>query len=141
MISKNKKAKKELHETLHDSKKKNHVFLYTNENSINQKVKVAAVNVVHNITLKSFLKQTFQYTIYFAKFKDINLTLIIILKFKKNNKSYNKFTIFIDNQTAIISIINSTKKSKFVTMKKITNLINQLKKRMQKSIFNKFQLT
>ena len=104
------------------------MLLYTNENNINQKVEIATINVVHNITLKSFLKQAFQYTIYFAKFKNINLTLIITLKLKKSNKSYNKFTILIDNQAAIISIINSTKKSKFVTMKKITNLINQLKK-------------
>ena len=77
--------------------KKNHVLLYTNESSINQKIEVAAINVVHNITLKSFLKQAFQYTIYFAELKSINLTLIITLKLKKSNKSYNKFTIFIDN--------------------------------------------
>ena len=58
MIFENKKTKKELHETLHDNKK-NHVFLYTNKSNINQKIKIVTINVVHNITLKSFLKQVF----------------------------------------------------------------------------------
>ena len=102
------------------------MLLYTDGSSINQKVGAAAVDAAHNITLKSFLGQALQYTVYSAELRGINLALTIAWRLRRSNRSFTKFTILTDNQAAILSTINPAGRPELATVKEIINQINQL---------------
>ena len=103
-------------------------MIYTNENNINQKIKISIVDIDNCIILKIFLEKALHYTIYSTKLRDIELTLILTLKQKVRNRTIKKVIVFTNNQATIRSLVNSSKKSNLITIRNIIKKIEQLKK-------------
>ena len=126
-ISKNKKTNKKLHDVMQFNKRKKQLLIYIDENDINQKIEIFVVDIESNITLKAFLNRSLCYTVYIAKLKEIDLTLKLTLRRMKKEYLMKKLIILIDNQTAIRSIADLTKRSKSIIIINIICQINRLR--------------
>ena len=102
-------------------------MIYTDENDINQKVKVSIVDIDNCIILKFFFEKALHYTVYSTKLRGIELTLILALRQKVRSRTIRKVIVFTNNQAVIRSLINSSKRSSLITIRNIIRKIEQLK--------------
>ena len=105
------------------NKKEKQLLVYIDESDINQKIEVFAVDIESNTTLKAFLSRSLCYTVYTAELKGIDLALKLALRRMKRGYLMKELIILTDNQAAIRSTADLTKRSGSII---ITNIIRQI---------------